>query len=152
MSQTMLKLTATIRCTFYSAELRVISSTKPLILPTLKTEQPFQATSQCLYKFECDCSASYLGRTERRLESRIAEHVPKWLEKNDDIQHKTPVSSIGRHLFDTGHVIDPKKAFRVILRTQSSRALRFAEALAIQRLKPSLCVQKQLYVTLRLPW
>ena len=70
----------------------------------------------------------------------------------DDVQDEISVSSIGRHLLATGHVIDPKKAFRVILRTQSSRALRFAEALANQRLKPSLCVQKQLYVTLRLPW
>ena len=62
------------------------------------------------------------------------------------------MSSIGRHLVETGHKVDVKTAFKVVLADSSSRLLRFAEALAIQRFQPPLCKQKNLLIILNLPW
>ena len=121
-------------------------------ISTLKTERPFLATSNCISKFSCNCGAGYLGRTERRLETRVSEHIPKYVTKTSSSANKLPASSIGRHLVETGHRVDITTAFKVVLVDSSPRILRFAEALAIQRFHPILCKQRNLHVTLYLPW
>ena len=143
---------ATIQEILYAAELKVIPQTFGLLLPTLKSKPTSVATSDCIYKFTCTCGAGYLGRTERRLETRIAEHIPKYLGKPSSATNRQPASSIGEHLLETGHRVDVNRAFKVLLKATSPRLLRFAEALSIHRFKHSLCVQKQLYVSLHLPW
>ncbi|KAA3676597.1 uncharacterized protein DEA37_0009147 [Paragonimus westermani] len=117
-------------------------------------DQPIGATSHCVYQFTCNCNESYIGRTERCLISRVKEHLPNWvqnsvLRKNDNVveTRKQPASAVARHVLTTGHVINPICAFRILLRHSNPRFLRFAEAVAINRMKPTLCVQKQLLVT-----
>ncbi|CAH8632261.1 unnamed protein product [Dicrocoelium dendriticum] len=122
--------------------------------------QPIGANSHCIYQFTCSCGIHYIGRTNRSLNSRIREHVPKWLQRQitqSSVAHticsrKPPASSIGRHLLATCHQFDPATMFTIVLRHTNTRFLRFAEAVAISRIKPALCVQKQLFVSLRLPW
>ncbi|KAA3680235.1 uncharacterized protein DEA37_0006055 [Paragonimus westermani] len=107
--------------------------------------------------------AQLTGSLERvisdKLISRVKEHLPNWvqnsvLRKNDDVveTRKQPASAVTRHVLTTGHVIDPICASRILLRHSNPRFLRFAEAVAINRMKPTLCVQKQLLVNLTLPW
>ncbi|VDP55692.1 unnamed protein product [Schistosoma margrebowiei] len=61
-------------------------------------------------------------------------------------------SAIARHLLDTGHEVDMLKSFKVINKQSNSNLLKFAEALAIKRLKPDLCIQKETVINLSLPW
>ena len=63
------------------------------------------------------------------------------------------------HLVESGHTIDPLKAFRVIFRAPSnlpksvrSQYIRTAEAVAIRLRDPVLCNQKRFVQTLHLPW
>ena len=152
------RLASTVKRTYNAAEVRVLNKTSGLPLPSVYGTQTIGAKSHCIYKFECNCGESYIGRTDRRLISRIREHVPKWVEERlngtsvDIGNHRPPTSSIGRHLLATGHAVDLNSAFSIVLHNESPRFLLFAEAVAINRSKPSLCVQKQFVFHLRLPW
>ena len=112
----------------------------------------------------CGCDATYVGRTERQLQARVSEHVPRWLDRYihqstlntiDQTQgqlNRLPNSAIGRHLIETGHCMNAQFAFKILARSRNKLVLRFAEALAIKRLKPSLCIQKDFVINLALPW
>ena len=107
------------------------------------------------YSFTCTCSASYVGRTTRRLSQRIKEHKPAWLRTGC---LKTLTSAIVAHLAETGHQVD-NDSFKVIHRVPPNRPksvrqrqLAISEAVAIRLLNPSLCAQKRLVKALQLPW
>ena len=157
MRETTKRLSAAVQSTYNAAEIRVINRTQRLPLPSIKGEQAVGAKSHCIYQFTCDCGDSYIGRTDRCLSSRIKEHLPQWVQRTiengpqAEVTHKQPASSIARHLLTTGHRIDPNRSFKILLSHHNPNFLRFAEAVAISRLRPPLCVQKQLCVNLRLP-
>ena len=65
---------------------------------------------------------------------------------------KLPSSSIGKHILDYGHAVDRTQSFRILAKLRTPQILRFAEACAIRRIKPDLCVQKDFVVHLALPW
>ncbi|KAA3679319.1 uncharacterized protein DEA37_0000788 [Paragonimus westermani] len=121
-----------------------------LITSTLQSsDQPVDASSHCVYQFTCNCKESYIGRTESCLIPGVKEHLPKWvqrsvLQKNGNVieTHKPPAFAVVGHILTTCHVIDPICAFRILIRHSNPKFLRFAEAVAIDRLKPALCVQK----------
>ena len=114
------------------------------------------ASSMLIYSFRCICDAFYVGRTTRQLSTRIREHLPRWLRHGG----KGLISStVLAHLVDTGHQVDPQKAFGVVLKIPPNRSkavrlrmLATAEAISIRRLTPNLCVQKRFVQTLQLPW
>ena len=155
-SQTRSRLTAALNRTFYAAQLVVIERTRRIPLSSIKVQQPIDATSHCIYQFSCNCGESYIGRTDRLLETRIKEHLPKWvmseLNRPSPSALKLPTSSIGKHVLIDAHQVNTLSTFKVILRHTNPNFLRFAEAVAIRILKPSLCVHKQFVVNLRLPW
>lgn len=145
--------------TYNAASMKLLATTQPLPVSSIKTPVSFQCLSHCIYKFTCNCGDSYIGRTDRHLGYRLKEHIPSWLRSHMerghgqiDITAKRPASSIARHLMESGHVIDPIKQFTVLIRNQKPALLKLIEAILIARTQPSLCVQKQLAVTLRLPW
>ena len=90
-----------------------------------------------------------MGRTEKNLSTRISEHLPKGLLLNGS---KLPSDSIGKHILDYGHAVDRTQYFRILAKLRTPQILRFAEACAIRRMKPYLCVQKDFVVHLALPW
>ena len=104
------------------------------------------------------CGHTYIGRSNRALHVRVGEHIPKWLEKemnsdkSIDAGGRRPISSIAKHLIDMNHKIDVKTAFKIIYKNGQGRLLKYAEALAIRKFKPPLCVQKQFIISLNLPW
>ena len=143
------RLRNTIERTYFAAELIFCSSTKTLPIPTAKDALPLYATSNCVYEFTCTCGCKYIGRTQRQLATRAKEHLPSWLLKQE---HRTPRSSITEHLLDTGHSVDPKTSFRVLVRARTTRTLCYLEAASIRRSKPDLCKQLEHVVNLALPW
>ena len=59
-----------------------------VITPKLKRILPNLEKSGIVYKFDCDCSESYVGETKRSLKTRISEH--SWKSKNTAVhQHTT---------------------------------------------------------------
>ncbi|CAH8524172.1 unnamed protein product [Dicrocoelium dendriticum] len=148
-----------IRRAFNAAKFCPIWETRKLPMPPVKPTQPISATTHCIYQFVCNCGSSYIGRTDRSLGKRIGEHIPKWIAKLSTQEagerekvSKMPASSIAKHLLESGHQVDPRSTFTVIYRNDNPKVLRFAEAVALNRHRPILCVQKQLTVSLKLPW
>jgi hypothetical protein len=154
------RLRTTVTRTYNCAVPILVSSTTRIPTPPVKSPLSSLDKSHVIYKFQCSCSDIYLGRTERALRQRVKEHVPMWLRnrigQNADHQAtshpRNPSSSIARHLMGTGHCVKPEESFRVIFSTRHPRLLRFVEAVAIRKWSPTLCVQKDLWVTLALPW
>ncbi len=141
---------------FPAANLRVFFTNSPLLRLGGKDRLPLKATSMCIYSFTCSCGAGYIGRTTRRLEKRIREHIPAWLGKGEN---RSISSSILAHLIDTNHQVDAREAFRVIYQTPAhyskglrKRVLATAEAVAIRLERPTLCCQKTLIAAVNLPW
>jgi hypothetical protein len=142
------RLDSALQRTFPAAKLICLSKTTKIPIRPVKDSVPTLTTSNCIYKYECACGSTYVGRTERQLSVRAAEHLPRWLFTAN---RKQPKSSITKHLLDT-NCTATLNAFQVISRQSKPNVLRWAEAVAIRRLKPDLCVQKEMVLTLALPW
>ena len=61
----------------------------------------------CIYRFDCFCGASYLGRAAKRLSKGIAEPYPAWLGKGVVNSFR---KSIVEHLVDFGHHVNVQNA------------------------------------------
>ena len=97
------KLRTAITRTFPTAKLCIVFSTFLILVQNTKDKLPSSTTPMCIYRFDCSCGASYLGRTARHLSKRIAEHHPAWLGKG---VVKSIRSSIVEHLVDMGHQVN----------------------------------------------
>ncbi|CAH8473689.1 unnamed protein product [Schistosoma haematobium] len=144
-----MRLKTALTRTYPAAKLIVLSKTTRSLTQSKIDRYPFHVTTNCVYKFTCICQSSYIGRTERRAYVRFKEHIPKSLRLNG---LKETSSAITRHLLDTGHEVDIRKSFKMVNKQSSSNLLKFAEAIAIKRLKPDLCTQKETVINLSLPW
>ncbi|CAH8634971.1 unnamed protein product [Schistosoma bovis] len=152
------RLKSVINKTYCAAKVIIKERTRCMLHSKPKVHGNDCVTSHCVYQFKCVCGHTYIGRSNRDLNIRVSEHVPKWLQKqiqsSDPIraEDKHPSSSIAKHIIETGHKIDLNSAFVVLYKSVKGRILRFIEALAIRKFKPPLCVQKQFVLTLNLPW
>jgi hypothetical protein len=143
------RLKGAVERTYPAASLRIFFGTKPAVHETRLDRPSSLVTSNIIYQFDCACSRRYIGRTERRLSTRISEHIPRNLALGGG---KLPNSSIARHLLDSNHQVDSSSAFKIIFKHRNRRILRFAEAAAIRRFKPDLCKQLDFVTSLALPW
>lgn len=143
------RLNAVIKRTFYSAKLVYSEETNTVPQCSKKDPVAMTAKTNVIYEFTCTCGCKYDGRTSRQLSLRINEHVPRWLSTT---KNGIPHSSITKHLLDTGHIIQKEKAFRIVYQARNMNDLRIAEAVTIRIKKPILCVQKQMVMSLALPW
>ena len=75
------RLTSSLKRVYYAAKPIFTYATARVPLPPIKVAPSPLTKSNVLYKFQCSCSADYLGRTERQLRSRMAEHIPVWLKR-----------------------------------------------------------------------
>ena len=110
-------LEAAIRKTYYAANLIITYDTKRLLKEFKVDKKSLHVTSNCIYLFSCICGSTYIGRTERILFTRISEHLPKNLILDGS---KLPKSAIGRHILDSGHVVDRNRSFKIIARVTKS--------------------------------
>ena len=155
------RLISAVKRVFYAAKPVIIYETTRMPVRPAKDSVPFHLRSHCIYQYSCGCGSTYIGVTERHLQSRIAEHLPKWVTDHvnghattnqySDQTRRLPASAIARHVLEN-HGLNFTHEFSVVFSHQNKRILQYAEALIIKRLKPELCVQKDLFVKLALPW
>ena len=121
-----------------------------VILPRLKPRKTYFFNSNVVYKFECNCSKTYIGETKKLLKSRI-------------FQHRTSTTShIHKHIVNCQPYIDAEKSvygdqpsesqkrenilthFKIIERNlQNTHMCKGFEGLMITLQKPEL--NKQVY-------
>ena len=167
---------------FFSVSFRTVFSTKKILPKCRKDVLPSQSVSNVVYQFSCKhCDSVYVGRTSRRLDDRIREHVPRALIKlytspptpvsvtNNESAYNLRTkrtnalscvipkyldSAVGQHLAenpDCGRKYNDD-CFSVIGKARSAYHLKVLEAVTINRLKPDLCRQKQfVYHTVLFP-
>ena len=128
--------------------------------PTLKH-------NNVIYQFKCSCNSLYVGKTSRRLEDRINQHVPpSFLQasvstdkpRRSDRLAKLKVvnycendtsslvnSAIRRHLSDNPACARSfsKDHFTILARCRSDFHRHIMEAIFITVLQPDLCIQKK---------
>ena len=93
---------------------RVVFTYKRMLPVARKDVLPTTLKSSFIYEYSCHCDSRYVGQTSQRLQDRIKQHVPKWLQQ----QAKRPTrsqpgrfcqlkrnnpdcdSAIGQHLLD----------------------------------------------------
>ena len=129
------------------SKLVVIMKTTPIPQRSAKDPLPPRDTKNVIYQFTCSCSRKYIGRTGRKLSGRMKEHLPSWLMKGEK---RASHSSITKQIVNSECVFR-RDQFRILLRT-NIKLLPIAEALAVNRFKPDLDVQKNLLHKLKLPW
>lgn len=146
-------INAAIKRTYRAAQLKMTFTTRNIPLPPIKSSLPVLSTSNCIYSFTCSCGEAYIGRTERRLLTRVKEHIPSYLLHGfTQAGNRNPASSIAKHVLQTGHPVSIESSFKIVTTSNRPHMLKFLEALFIMRHKPTLCAQKDLRVTLNLPW
>ncbi|CAI2737746.1 unnamed protein product, partial [Dicrocoelium dendriticum] len=113
-------------------------TTRKLVLHARQSYQSVSSPSHMVYQFTCSCGDVYIGKTNRRLAQRVAEHLPKWVQQmiaqQNGTRHRTnrsPSSSIAEHVLTTGHHVNPPDAFKVLLRNRRPIMLAISETLLI---------------------
>ena len=129
----------------------VIVFTSQALIPTRSKERlTVMSTPNVIYRFTCTvCQKQYIGMTQRRLEDRVKEHMPKFLQCNSD---KPIRSSITEHIIAEGHSCQRDDCFEILYKVRERRMLKFLEALAIHKHHPSLNTQMKFDYQVKLPW
>ena len=149
------KIVSSTKAAYPAAEPRVIFRSQAIRIRSPKDSVAASRRSHVIYKFECGCGSTYVGRTERQLGVRISEHLPRWLRQRANRTSRTCQSAITRHavqcnLFNP--TADPCNYFRILTSSPCKFTLRILEALFISRHKPPLCKQKDFVYTVQLQW
>ena len=141
------RLASAIAYTYYAANLVIINKTRTVPIASPKDPISMQSTSCVIYKWECQCGASYLGRTERKLSVRMNEPVPRWL-----LQKRRGVATLAitKHIRECQQCENPKEGFSILFCAKNAVMLPFLEAIAIKHFQPALCKQKETVRTLKL--
>ena len=125
----------------------IVFTSRALVQTQAKDRLPVMTTSNIVYTYTCStCQSQYVGMTTRRLEDRVKEHVPRWINVQSDRAAK---SSIAQHILDTGHAYQPE-SFTTLYKVRNSRILKFYEAVAIKHFRPKLNVQQDFDYGLKL--
>ena len=134
---------------YKEVKLRVIFSTQKLLATNVKDKLADSSKSSIVYQYKCICSRLYIGRSTKRLETRVAQHLPqKLLTKGQAPAQK---SAICEHILQSGCPAN-KENFSILFKTRSENMLLIIEALCIQKYKPELNIQKYHQHDLKLNW
>ena len=142
------KISSTIAGCYPKVKPRVILTSKPMLPSSIKDVLPTHQRSNLIYKFQCSCDSTYVGRTNQRLETRIRQHIPRWFEKDissGELVPRSPSSAIAEHLakdVKCGKAYN-SQMFSIICHGRSPFHLQALEALNISVQRPPLCKQKK---------
>ena len=93
--------------------------------------------SGIVYKYSCgDCDATYVGKSQRHLKTRISEHRGVSVRTGQQLS-KPSFSSIRDHAWHAGHRIIEDN-FKIVTRSMYNSDLYILEALAIHEHRPTL--------------
>ena len=132
---------------YESVQLRLIFTSRPIFPNAKKDVLPTLSRSDLIYQFKCHCDSVYVGKTDRRLSTRVSEHVPKSLrerigtEKADGLSIS---SAIGQHLRANPQCFAHYKdsAFTILAFGRPGVHLSALESFTIREKRPILCRQK----------
>ena len=145
---------------------RVVFTSKRMLPVARKDVLATTLKSSVVYEYSCHCDSRYVGRTSQRLQDRIKQHAPKWLQQ----QAKRPTrsqpgrscklkrnnpdcdSAIGQHLLNNEQCAANynDKRFKILAVARNSFHLCLLEATFIKTKHPVLCKQKEFVYTLKL--
>ena len=132
---------------------RVIFKSRPIFPSANKDVLPTHTNSNIVYQYLCHCKSAYVGRTSRRLQVRIGEHIPKYVrDASASLTGRKPSSSIAKHLVlnpDCRHHYNDAR-FSILAHGRTDFHLSVLEAIHIMRRRPVLCRQKQFVYTTQL--
>ena len=136
---------------FDSMTLRVHLVSRPMLKTATKDVLPTNRQSSVLYRFKCSCDSAYIGKTSRRLQDRINEHVPANVRKIISQTLSIPTrklvhsSAIAEHLLNNPGCGKNyhQDMFEILTHARSPFHLSILESLYITYFKPVLCKQKQ---------
>ena len=120
-------------------DLRIVMTNSNIIgnLFRFKDLLPTLLCSRIVYEYSCgDCGATYVGKSQRHLHTRIAEHRGV-SERTDQPITDPPFSNIRNHAWECNHRI-VKENFKILTRSNSNGDLYILESLAINLHKPNL--------------
>ena len=133
------KLSQLFRKYYPEISLRVIMTNTNTIgkLFQFKDRLPDILCSRIVYKYSCgDCGATYVGKSQRHLHTRIAEHKGLSIRTGQPLA-KPSFSNIRNHAWQCNHRI-VKDNFKIITRSENNQDLHILESLAINQHKPNL--------------
>ena len=146
----------------------VIFTTTQLLPSTRKDVLPALQQSNVVYEYRCHCDCGYVGRTSRRLQDRINQHVPRFIRtrasrdvKSSPLTHPLKIdadrskainSAIGKHLLDNPICANNYRddRFRIVGRGRSQFHLCALESTFIKIHQPKLCQQKEFVYHLKI--
>ena len=141
---------------YFSLKPIPVFRTQVLAPDSVKDILPLDRKPMVTYTFECTCGASYAGKSERNLQTRVKEHVPKWLLSSNQRpkSRNPPQSAVTRHLCECDSKQEILKqennGFKVLKQERSSIRLAIQESVTIRHLQPDLCLQKERLYILKL--
>ena len=139
---------AIINC-FNAVKVRTIFTTIPAFRSSQKDVLPIFEQSYIIYKYQCWCDASYIGRTTQRLNIRINQHVPKGIRSIPQTTSglsQAQDSAIGDHLCTTNSCRTNynDRQFSILHKARTNHHLNVLEAVSIFFYCPTLCRQRHL--------
>ena len=120
-------------------------------IPSSKGLRSCHTKSSVAYEFTCRCDSGYVGRTTKRLEDRIKQHVPSNIGNKTHPQREQPPRSykskittktcdsvIGQHLLENPDCAKNYNGdmFQIIGKARSSFHLAVLESICISTKKP----------------
>ena len=137
------------RC-YANVSLRIIFKSRPILPAAIKDVLPTHTNSNIIYQYLCHCKSAYVGRTARRLQVRIGEHIPMYVRnKSASLKGRKPSSSIAQHLVENPecreHYNDLQ--FTILGHGRTDFHLSVLEAMHIMQKQPILCRQKKFVYT-----
>ena len=151
---------------FGSVTIRVVFTSKRMLPVARKDALPTTLKSFVIYEYSCHCDSRYVGRTSQRLQDRVKQHVPKWLQQQAKLPTRSQPgqssklkrnnldydSAIVQHLFDNEQCAANcnDKRFKIFSVARNSFYLCLLEATSIKTRHPVLCKQKEFVYTLKL--
>ena len=139
MSETVSKdICRKIRSTYPILKPMPIFRTNQLAPTVMKDQVPLCHKPKVIYEFICPCGARYVGKSERCLHIRRAEHVPKWVQNSNSRpkSNKVAQSAVTRHLTECERksdvLADTEKGFKVLRSLKNRLQLNVAESVTIK--------------------
>ena len=133
------KLNKTLSYCYPKISFRFVFTNPKTINSMFKHKEPLPnfLTSNIIYEYKCPhCNMRYIGKTERNLTLRFAEHSGKSARTGRPISHPFN-SSIRTHSERMNHPLD-KSDFNIIHKARDSQDLPILESLYILHKKPEL--------------
>lgn len=137
------KVYNSVSSTYFSIKLRVVFETRPMFPSFTKDRFSCLSKISLIYKFKCQCETEYLGRTSVRLETKLDQHIPKFvrLHLSNHCRVLQPVhdSAIGTHLLENEQC---SSCFTLHI-SSSKQHLQVLEAVYLKLQQPSPCRRKE---------